>query len=214
MIGQDERVSAFEESLWTPSERSYVELVDKAVRERKAASFSNDSAFHAAHIIREFFLGAKKEVRIFSGKLMRYGDHAKDSQKIKMKVYEDERILSAMEVFLADKGTKLRIVVESEELDGGTENHPLVKKLNALHENKKIRGSCKITWLPDAEEHPRRCHMIVMDRSAYRLEIDRDKAKALVGFDDGFVAGRLIDVFDKSIWREDKLLWPNASAAE
>ena len=212
---EQESFSAFESDLWTIKERDYVELVDEAMRKRKVASFRNDSLLHAAHIIRGFFLGAKKEMRIFSGKLRRYGDHyLMGSEKVRMKAYADERILSAMSVFLADKKTKLKIVVEEKELDEGTDSHPLVMKLNALQAANKLKGSCKIALLPEAEKGAGRCHMMVMDRSAYRLETDRDKAKALVGCGDAFVAGRLIDVFDNSLWDEDRLLWPNAPAAK
>lgn len=211
---EQEALSAFDKSVWTPEEREYVDLLAEAVRKGGVASFSNDSLLHAAHIIRWFFICAKKEVRIFSGNLSRYGDHANGSKKGSMKAYADEDILSAISLFLMFKNTKLRIVVEEEELDGGTDSHPLVIRLNELRKDNKLKGSCKIAWFPDAEKHPRRCHMTVMDRSAYRLETDHDKSKALVGFGDALVTGKLIDVFDNSIWKEDKLLWSSASAAE
>ena len=211
--------SAFNDALWTPSQKDYVKLVGDAVRGRGCASFSNEGPFHAAHIIRAFFIRATSEVRIFSGRLRTHGElenreNAEGDPPRKMKIYADGRILSAVGAFLADKGTKLRIVVEEEELDGGTENHPLVKKLNALQDDNKLRGSCKIASLPEAEKTVGRLHMVVMDRAAYRLETDHDKAEALVGFGDDFVAGRLIDVFDKSLWSEDRLLWSNAPATE
>ena len=200
------RDSAFDDRHhWDNGEKEFVEHVEDTMRERHKGPFHNDRTFHAVHLIYRFFLGAVKEMRIFSGELKRYADS--DDGYHGMKIYADEHILNAVGAFLAYKGTSLKIVVER--LDGGLD-HPLVRNLQALKARGKLRGRCDIVQL-DIDGSASDQHMIILDQSGYRLETDNEKADALVNVNDPTIAKRLIKVFDK-LWVNSKPLWSSESA--
>ena len=144
--------------------------------------------FHAVQLIYRFFLHASKTMRIFSGNLMRCAPED-GGPYAGMKVYEDEHVLGAVEAFLADGGTSLKIVVEKDgkdSLDGGVADHPLVKMVERLKKENKLKGSCDIVGLAPGrakqlkEEGWPLHHMMIMDRSAYRVETDENKRTAKV----------------------------------
>lgn len=199
------RDSAFDKEFWSDDERDYVEYVNDTMRERYKLPFHNHGTFHAVHLIYRFFIGAAKEVRIFSGELKCYADS--DDGYRGMKIYAEENILHAVGAFLFFEGTSLKIVVER--LDDVL-NHPLVLYLQKLKARGKLAGRCDIVQL-DVDEYDRDQHMIILDRSAYRMETDSEKVKALVSANDPPIAKRLIKVFDK-LWANSKPLWSSESA--
>lgn len=196
------RVSAFDRSCWTIDERRFCELVAMAVRERRDTIFFNGSAFHAVHLIYRFFLRAKKDLRIFSGNLMRRVDND-GGLYAGMKIYEDGHVLSAVKAFLSDeKGTSLKIVVEEGGLDGGFDDHPLVVAVRELHSAGRLRGSCEILQLGEGRRDELKemgwppYHMMIMDRSGYRVELDRENKKAKVNLDGRAKAKKMLRFFD------------------
>ena len=203
---------------WGEDEK-YLEYVDIAMRERHNMVFSNSSPRHAVYLIYKFFLCARREMRIFSGKLARREANPSSADE-NTDVYADKRVLAAVGEFLADEGTSLKIVVQHG-LDGDAGNigdHPLVKKVRELEDDNRLRGSCEIAKLDPSlrqqlEEEGRLYHVMIMDRSAYRLETDTGKTKAHVNVNDNATAKELIQFFDDSLWAGASPLWSAPSVA-
>ena len=207
-----QRTSAFDRSDWTDEEKRFCEHVDVAMRKRYSVTPYNDGTFHAVQLIYRFFLHASKKMRIFSGNLMQYASD--DAGRAGMMVYADEHVLDAIEAFLSDRGTSLKIVLEDGRLDGGVEEHPLVKMLERLRDDNKLKGSCEIVGLAPSrarqlkEEGWPLHHMMIMDRSAYRVEIDKNQRIAKVNLNDFFTAWKLIRFFDKKLCDGAVPIWP------
>lgn len=218
-----ERVGLSNVGIWGESERSYLEYVDAAMHERRNEVFGNSRPLHAVYLIFKFFAHAKKEVRIFSGKL-RQREYDQLSVDRGLDVYANRHVLAAVGAFLANEGARLKIVVD-EGLDDGTgqiadsaEGHPLVKKVKALGDRGRLRGSCEIARLDPVllqrlKDEDRHYHLMIMDRSAYRLETDSVRAEAYVNANDEDLARELARFFDDSLWSGASKLWNAPSVA-
>ena len=207
------RTSAFKIAEWTYDEKRFCDYLDIAIRERHNATFYNEGTFHAVHLIHRFFLCAKKELRIFSGALQRRVNDEK-SFYYGMLVYEDWYVLKAVKAFLSDKDTSLKVVVEEDGLDGGLEDHPLVEAISELERAGKLKGSCEILQFSkgrkdELTEKKGRAphHMIIMDQTGYRVEIDPDDKTAKVNLDDRSTAKKLVSIFDNDFCDGAVKLW-------
>lgn len=218
MMEHYEYFNPFDDGNLKPEHREFAKYVDMAMQGRGGLAFRNDSTFHAVYLIYKFFMGAEKDVRIFSGELRcRAPEGSPDAD---MKIYEDRHVIGAVGAFLSDEGTSLRIVVEKEP-PGGIKRHPLVRKLAELGDANELRGSCEIAYLPkdggqrevadgpagrEVNGKSSRQHMIIMDREAYRLETNDKKAEAVVNFNDKAKVKKLIKDFN-SLWDIATPLW-------
>lgn len=204
--------SPFDEKAWTQEQREFVKSVDMAMWGSDSIELENDGNFHALYLIYKFFVCAEKEMRIFSGELRCCASEG--SPNADMKIYEDEHIIDAVEAFLSDKGTSLKIVVEREPF-GGIELHPLVQRLTELSKANALRGNCKIVQFDKAksgsDESLPLDHMVIMDRTACRLETDDSRARAVVSFNDEAKAKGMIGAFN-SLWRASVHLWDSSAA--
>ena len=210
-------ISAFREKAWESKERDFCLKADREMRERSGVLLSNEDTFHAVHLIYRFFLCATKEVRIFSGKLTRYADS--DYKPEGMPVYAEERILGAVRVFLADSGTKLKIVVEELDVDEGEDPsaHPLVKEVMELRKSGLLEGSCELMQLKrdqgeQLRKEERLNHMTIADQSMYRVETGRKDASGYANFRDPLGAEGLIRFFDDSLYHDADMLWSSLDA--
>ena len=218
MMEQYERISPFDESSWTPEQKEFARSVDMAMWGRGRLELRDDSVFNAVYLIHQFFVCAQKEMRIFSGELR--CRTPENHPYANMKIYADEHVIDAASAFLYDEGTSLKIVVESVPI-GGIESHPLVQRLASLSKANELRGSCEIVKLDmrlvrDSAAAGAAGHevngrafppfMIIMDQAAYRLETNKEKAEAVVNFNDRDTTKKLIGVFN-SLWHGSEPLW-------
>lgn len=188
---------------WNETERDYFRRVDQAVEQRANLLFSNGLPEHAVYLIEKFFMNAKEEVRLFSGRLSRAIGG--------VEVYGNRRISSAVEKMMA-AGVSLHVVLQ-DAIDVDTNetwiDHPLVRVHRGM--GKEKLGSLEIRQASAAAiEHLRQFkflnHWMVMDRTAYRLETDVRRAAAHVNFGDSEMAGVLADIFDDVLFKSARPL--------
>lgn len=194
----------------TSDELDYFEFIDNCALLGENQDISNGKPSHGLYLIKTMFNLASKKVRLFSGSLKKTSELEMDSSGNGIELYENESIIRSACDFLSRKGTELDIIIQNG-VDGGKDNHPLIKAINELKSNGKLRGECSIRELSEdgrgilknAEfEH----HFVVMDESAYRLEIDTEQAKARANFGDGVFAKKLADIFDLVLTHESQLV--------
>ena len=130
-----------------------------------------------------------------------------------MLVYEDPHVLEAIRDFLSTDGTRLDIAVENDvDVDAGrVESHPVAQALQSLKAEGRLRGTCEIRKADPEQvalmhEDEVYCHSIIMDREAYRVEIDPAKAKAFVNSNDRVTAESLIGFFE-DLYKGGQKLW-------
>ena len=206
--------SAMDKELpWSEGSREYFDYVDDVMERNLDMDFGNGRPLHAAYLIYKFFSHARREMRLFSGSLLRrVREGGLDGGLL---VYEDERVLDAVRGFLSKDGTSLKIVVSDPlDIDEGQapEDHPLMKAIQALSDEGKLKGSCEIRRIGKNEQHilherNRHYHLLLMDRKAYRFERDAKKYKALVNVNDGKLTKILVDFFDETLLPMSGGLW-------
>ena len=141
----------------------------------------NSSIEHAAVLIENLFSHAHHSIRIFSGNL-------------NPKVYNKREVICAADKFLSrdtsEAAKKLEIIVQNEiEIGDGDEN-----KLYDLC--KKYESICEIK-LADEQGKSVESHFIVTDKTAYRLEPDRNKHVAFACFNNPDSACELDRFFEE-----------------
>ena len=175
----DTPISIFDRDAVTAEERLYFEMIDRAADAAQDRVISNGRAQHAVYLIRKFFDTAERNVRVYSGKL------ARDLNGVL--AFGDPAVCNAAVDFLSrNEKNRLGIVVE-EPINW---RHPL---LTAVHE----AGLSKQVSLSGLQSEPIIAfHFLLRDDAAFRVEVDKDKAEALVNFNDEDFGGTLKDIFD------------------
>ncbi len=195
----------FNPDTWSEEEKAYFEKVDTALAQGADLLFSNGRPQHAVYLIEKFFTHAKKEVRLFSGRL---------SRTVRgVEVYGNHRIAAAVENLLT-ANVKLQVVLQDDiDVDAGQTwvDHPLARIEARLKQAGKLSGSLDIRQSsPDSIRHLEEFsflnHWMVMDRTAYRLETNVRRAAAHVNFGDGKMANMLADIFDDVLFKSAKQL--------
>ena len=218
MTDKESKIDAFDPDTWTEDEEYYFRTVDRFWRERAEEPFSNGRPLHAVYLLHKFFTSARHDVRIFSGSLLRHVRKGEVDEG--MSIYSDCNVLKAIKDFLSKDGTCLNIVVDEDvDVDDGEgiADHPLVQTVKALEIEGLRKGNCEIRRANPAQIKEMRdnefyCHMLVMDDSAYRLEIDPKRATAYVNVNDKTRAAGLAGFFDKMLYEEGSKLWSTEPA--
>ncbi len=198
-------VDIFDESKWGEDERRYFSIIDQACEEKRDALLSNGQPGHAAYIIYKFLTNAQEEVQLFSGRLR--------CSLEGVAVYGNPRIIEAAITFLQQPGRTLSVLLE-EEIDvtpgGDACDHPLVQAVQEAKAQGQIQGVLRVyqglkDFIDMLKESNFNYHWMVMDKQAYRLENDTQKATAFVNFGDTQRAARLSHLFD-SIANQSRVL--------
>ena len=71
-MGELAYVDVFDQTGWTNEERDYFALVDEAAADSKNMLIGNGNAKHATYLMDKFLQRAEREVRLFSGGLVRH----------------------------------------------------------------------------------------------------------------------------------------------
>ena len=199
---------------WGESEIFYVDYVNRLMDKKTNRSFGNGRPFHAVYLIYKFFMHAQREMRIFSGKLLRQVG-SEGEVDAGMPIYERKEVLDAVKHFLSKEGASLKVMLsEKLDVDEGQkpEHHPLVKAILELNDQHKFKGSCKIRQLNEEnvrnlDEFDVNRHLLLMDESAHRIEIDRDRFKAFVNMNDKQASGKMVHFFDKGLFHLGEPVW-------
>lgn len=192
----DERSYAKEKE----QEDEYYSFIDECALLSKDAPISNGKPSHAVYLLRKFFDFSEDTVRIFTGKLTRACNVNDES----IPAYSDSLLLSSIKDFLSRSGSdgKRRLVIVSEdEIDGGVDDHPLVREAISLHESGNLNADVDIRVLTeegkkDVSDIGINFHFAVKDDTAYRIESDKDKYRAVANFGDFRFAKKLAKLFD------------------
>ena len=155
----------------TEEERAYRKHIDRCALEALDLPIKNSRASHACYLMTKMFSLASKHVYLYTGKLVRrVGDDD---------VYASKELLAAVRSFLKRSGNpKLQIVVQGE-VDGGTADHPLVLEVEKLFNEEELKGRLEIRKAADGSADIS-SHFMVMDMSAYRIELEPEPSCAAV----------------------------------
>ena len=197
-----------QEKGWTEDEAFYIDYVNRLSEKPRNAPFSNGRPFHAVYLIYKFFKRAQHDVRLFSGKLKRRVEPGKSDGGLP--IYENEHVLGAVTDFLGKEGAHLKIVLEEGiDIDASQEpkDHPLVKRIADMKAKGLLRGCLDIRTLTDSgkqwlKDNDYEHHMLLMDKSAYRLEVEPQGAKAFVNMDDAKTTGAMVGFFEDNLYKE------------
>ena len=157
----------------------YFERVMRVAAERKGEPIFNGSIDHARVIATAMFKHARRSVDIFSGDL-------------NARVYGPDQVIDEAELFLANKGHEVRILLESIP-DSANQQHPFFKAF-ANYPNVKTRALRKD--LSDKIEF----HLMVADDDCYRFEQDKKNVAAIASWGHKEGGENLKRVFE-TLWK-------------
>lgn len=195
-------VNAFDSSTWDPAERAYFHYVDGVIAKRKNQRFSNGKPWHAAYLIFKFLGAAQRQVRIFSGALLRRTPEG-------VRIYEEPRIVEAACAFLKRPETTLWIALQQaiDAPEGDANKHPLVAGVHRLKQHGHLRGSLEVRRVRDETVDSLRqrsalYHMMLLDERGWRLETapNLPGVKAIVNAGNTKEAAHLCRAFDIGVW--------------
>lgn len=169
---------------------SYAEIIERCYREKLDLVIPNSDHEHASYLIKTFFEKAKEELIIFTGNLYET-------------VYGEEKLRDkAVNFFETRSDGTLRIAFQ---VEGSKDNILNSKFIKAILSTKPKKGAVTIF---DASHiaHEFSNHFTVMDREAFRYELDHTKGTAIANFGAKHVAERLVHVFNK-IASDSKLVF-------
>ena len=195
-------------------ESFYADYVDRAMKEKRDVTFGNGRPLHAVYLIYKFFMQAQREVRLFSGQLLRRVPEGRLDDE-GLPVYGNVSVLRAIRRFLGQKDTHLKVVLANNLDVGenqGIEDHPLVKTVVDLQNDGLLNGRCDIEqldagYLRQLQDDGVGYHMVLMDQSAYRLETGPDAAEALVNVNDKDMTKKLAFFYDRKLYNKGDVLW-------
>ena len=181
--GQLSRRAAAEE------DRAYFRRIDDALKYRANRKIKNTKPAHTVYILNKFFSCARRDVRIYTGRLSRSIGA--------LSAYADPEIVGSAIEFLRREDSRLSIVILGEpDVDPGQPigSHPL---LAAISEADGIRGTVRVARGDTSEWKEFPYHFMIMDSEAVRIEFDGNCTDAAARFGDAHFAGRLVRIFDE-----------------
>ncbi|MBI5921928.1 MAG: hypothetical protein HY847_09760 [Betaproteobacteria bacterium] len=161
----------------------YDRFVERLAKAEDPRTISNSSTRHALSILRAIFRHAKRSVSIFSGKL-------------DPNVFNDDELLRTAENFQKGGGS-LRVLLQDQALSKNDASKLLLQL--AAQSSDVNDASCMVKQV--TSEHPfadAKCHFVVADGKAYRIETDIVKHIAVGSFMDEKSATALTEIFDKA----------------
>ena len=171
-------------------EESYYDIIDRCAKDKEDFPIQNSDLKHASYLLKTLFRHAESDVCIFTGKLF-------------PGVFDDKDLRNeAIEFLRKGSDKKLKIVyqeaVRKEEITSGL-------FLSALMADEGRKGTVEV-WDVKADILFDIHHFAVMDRSAFRFELDQETRKAIANFGDKKGAENLADIFEKIVLKSEKVL--------
>ena len=167
-------------------EELYFKMIDAAAAARQDSIISNGKPAHAVYLLYTFLTNAKKNVKIYTGKLAQSFNG--------VLAYADPKLAEAAIRFLQKDESSLSIIV-ADELDlSGTnsnEKHPFIEQIL----QSEPRGKFTVSTAMENLSPPLDFHFLVMDKGAFRIEMEPEQAKALVNFKNPDFADALSSLF-------------------
>jgi len=168
---------------------AYFRLIDDALKYRANRKIKNTKPAHTVYILNKFFSCARRNVRIYTGRLSRSVGA--------LRAYADPDIVRSAVEFLRREDSRLSIIILGEpDVDPGQPigSHPL---LAAISEADGIRGTVRVVRGNTSEWDEFPYHFMIMDSEAVRIEFDGNCTDAAARFGDAHFAGRLVRIFDE-----------------
>ena len=179
--------------------RSYYEIVDQAFESEHKRLISNGQPEHAAYLVRKFFEGAERHIRLFSGHLKRNVDD--------VPMFSSPDIIKAAKGFLRKPGAMLDIVLAGgiDVSEGGEpEDHPLLAAIRYESNWGFLRGTLTLSMAGEVDKGFQ--HFLLMDDRAVRVETDSEKVKAIVAFGDDALCSAAAGKFGQIVDRAQRVL--------
>ena len=178
----------------------YCDVVDEFFARGADENVSNGKPEHAAYLIYKFLTNGTRSIKLFSGSLKQ--------ETSEVAIYRDPQIVDAARAFLHRSGTSLQVALENDLDTRDGEAHPLVAAVKQDQDAGLVHGDFNIRKVPERILNRLRevgypYHFLVMDERAYRLETDKEAARATANFGDRTYARALSGLFD-DIWEHSE----------
>lgn len=162
----------------------YYATIDRCAENEENFIIQNSAPTHASYLIKTFFKHAKSNVDIFTGKLY-------------PNVFDDADLIKEAVAFLNSNDKKLRIAYQDAEI--APEEILSRKFIKAILAESQKKGTLEIYCAKDVD--PKINHFAVMDRTAFRFELEHSMTspKAQANFGDKKSAEILARVFDSVV---------------
>ncbi len=160
----------------------YRQMIDAAAESGEHKTISNRDPRHAGYLMQTFFGCAKERVRIYTTQLARQIDSEH--------VYASPELIEKASALLAKPDSHVSIIVQGDlDVDKGMEamDHPLIAALSHAGAHLRVSQYTAERQFGD---------FAVMDETAYRAEVDGDRATAIANFGDPEFAAMLAELFD------------------
>lgn len=161
------------------SDESYYNTIDRCAINKTDLEISNSAPGHAAYLLKKMFNHANNEVCIYT-------------ENLNEDVFGDQDLINAALAFLGKGEDKAIRIAYEKKIDQTYLENPFI---NALSAN-DIIGTLEL-WATNDRYKDTVNHFAVMDRQAFRYEIDHKQKKALANFGDQESANDLRDMFSK-----------------
>ena len=168
---------------------AYFKVIDHALKYKADRKVSNCKPAHTVYLMKKFFSCARKEMRIYTGRLSRSIGQ--------IRAYADPEVAASAIEFLRRENSRLSIIIlGNPDVDAGQPigSHPL---LAAIANADGIRGTVSVSRGDPREWKDFPYHLVIMDREAVRIEFDGKCTDAAARFGDAHFVGRLVRVFDE-----------------
>lgn len=155
------------------------DLIDDCAATGKDRVINNGSSDHAAYLIEKFFSSAEDEVLIFTGELFPYA-FGKDS------------VIEKAITFLKKTGRRIRVIFEFQDVTPDSiKKNPLI---SSIMNAKEIAGTLEV--YDGRSFNGKVNHFAVMDKKAYRYELEHQNSIAIANFGDHNFAKNLSELFE------------------
>lgn len=168
---------------------AYFKVIDHALKHKADRKVANCKPAHTVYLLKKFFSCARKEMRIYTGRLSRsIGE---------VSAYADPEVAASAIEFLRRENTRLSIIIlGNPDVDVGQPvgSHPL---LAAIAGADGIRGTVSVSRGDPREWKDFPYHLVIMDKEAVRIEFDGKSTDAAAMFGDAHLTVRLARIFDE-----------------
>ncbi len=167
------------------NESMYREDVHRHAVSEDGEFIYNSSYGHARDLVEELFIKAEHEVCILTNRL-------------DQRVFSGKSITDLADYFMAKSGAKLRVLIESSEVEDALGSHPMIEKLDN-------GDRLDIRLVPESATKYYKYNFMVVDGKHFRYEADRQQINAIATFGDAKKGDHLRKIFDK-IWNHSKIV--------
>ena len=207
MQDSDRPWSIFNEVLDNDTE-AYFNAFNDRVYSSKPDLLGNSNPAHAVYVIKRFVDLAQQRVRMYTGSLQRVSDRPGYTG---LRIYSDPNLIESFRAFLSKSpGNSLQIVIE-DEIDGQSNSHPLVEYFKSISKEDESCGKVELRKVSGKfrkamEEKDLNRHMVLVDDTYMRSEINHEKSTAILLFNDASNISKFTEFFDEFLWSNAELI--------